>query len=76
MFYASISAECLRICRATSVAVQAIESIKVFLSRMESQGANRDKVKNYIRRTFNRHQISGKYNLTANDFVSAIFNDG
>ena len=75
MFYSSISAECLRICRATSVDVLAIESIKVFLSRMQSQGADKNKTKNYIRRAFSKHQISQKYNLTDNDFVTALFNE-
>ena len=75
MFYSSISAECLLICRATSVDVQAIESIKVFLSRMQGQGANKDKTRNYIRRAFGRHQISRKYNLTDNDLLSALFNE-
>ena len=76
MFYSSISAECLRICRATSADVQAVNSIKVLLSRMENQGAKQDKMKNYIRRAFNRHQISRKYNITDNDLVSALFNSG
>ena len=76
MFYSSISAECLRICRATSADVQAIKSIKILLSRMANQGAKQDKMKNYISRAFNRHQISRKYNITDNDLVSALFNSG
>ena len=73
MFYSSISAECLRICRATSTDVQAIFSIKSLLSRMRNQGADEAMMKNYVRRAFCRHQIGHKYNTTDHRFVSALF---
>ena len=41
MFYSSIAAECLRVCRATSSETQAVKSIKALHLRMCAQGADR-----------------------------------
>ena len=60
MFYSSIAAECLRVCRATSSENQAILSIKSLLFRMGRQGADNFKMKNFITRAFNRHQIGSQ----------------
>ena len=73
MFYSSIAAECLRIARATSSDTQAIVSIKSLLSRMCNQGADKWKMKNFITRAFNRHQIGLKYGVTDNSFVNQLF---
>ena len=74
MFYSSIAAECLRICRATSSENEAISSIKYLLLRMCNQGADKSKMKNFITRSFNRHQIGHKYGATDNSFVNKLFN--
>ena len=74
MFYTSIAAECLRICRATSWDIEAIKSIKSLLFRMGNQGAEKSKMKNFIAKTFNRHQISQKYGITENRLINQLFN--
>ena len=61
MFYSSIGAECLRICRGTSTSNQAKISIKSVTDRMMSQGANFTKMKNSIVRILNRHNINDKF---------------
>ena len=40
MFYSSIAAECLRICRATSASVDAISSIHTLFTRLTKQGVD------------------------------------
>lgn len=40
MFYSSITAECLRICRATTSSTQAVSSLNTLLDRMIKQGAD------------------------------------
>ena len=74
MFYTSIAAECLRICRATSWDIEAIKSIKSLLFRMGNQGAEKSKMKNFIAKTFNRHQISQKYGITEIRLINQLFN--
>ena len=73
MFYSSIAAECLRICRATSSDIQAILSMKSLILRMTNQGAEKSKMKNFITRAFNRHQISLNYGITDNSFINRLF---
>ena len=73
MFYSSIAAECLRICRATSSETQAILSIKSLLFRMCNQGADNSKMKNFVTRAFNRHQIGHKFGVADNSFTSRLF---
>ena len=73
MFYSSIAAECLRICRATTSETHAISSVKYLLLRMGKQGADKSKMKNFITRAFNRHQIGQKYGVTDNSFVNKLF---
>ena len=72
MFYSSITAECLRICRATTTHDDAITSIKGFLTRMMKQGAELPKIKNSIRKMVNKHQIAHKYNVNTNTFINQI----
>lgn len=74
MFYTSIAAECLRICRATSDIANATLSIKALAARMIKQGADLTKMKNCIGKTFNRHQINQKYGIHGNGFVKQLFN--
>ena len=64
MFYSSISAECLRICRATSSSNQAITSIHSIKDRMISEGADFLKMKNSIIKILKRHDIGQKFGKT------------
>ena len=73
MFYSSIAAECLRICRATSSDTQAIVSLKSLILRMSNQGAEETKMKNFITRACNRHQISLNYGVTIDSFINRLF---
>jgi len=73
IFYSSITAECLRICRATSSEIHAIRSIRLLLLRMSNQGSDKSKMMTCITRGLNRHQIALKYDVTVNSFVKKLF---
>ena len=73
MFYSSIAAECLRICRATSSDTQAASSITSLLTRMRNQGADKSVMKNSLTRAFNRHQIGLKFGTTVSTLVNLMF---
>ena len=55
MFYSSISAEILRICRASSQYQPFIDACDPFLKRMLEQGANRVNVNRSLNRLLTRH---------------------
>ena len=55
MFYATISAEILRIARATSAYSHFLDSVHTLLVRMKKQGANVSGIKNAIRKMILRH---------------------
>ena len=74
MFYASIAAETLRICRATSSMEKVIVSIKNLLSRMFNQGADKAKTKKALLKMFNKNKIGEKYNSTTNGLLDLLFN--
>ena len=73
MFYSSIAAECLRICRATSSKVHATASIKIVVARMIKQGADPSKMESCISKMFNRHDINRKFGVNDNSFVGQLF---
>ena len=73
MFYSSIAAECLRICRATSNYTYAATSINAVVSRMINQGAKMDRVKGTVTKMLNRHSISKKFGVPNNNFVHNLF---
>ena len=75
MFYSSIAAECLRICRATSLATDAITSMKTVVARMVKQGAVVSRMKNSIIKMFNRHQINQKFGVNDNSIVPKLFDN-
>ena len=56
IFYSSVSAEILRIARATSNQVNFIKSAKALLDRMTKQGANRNKLENILGKVYGRHR--------------------
>ena len=55
MFYSSIAAELLRICRVTSKLDGFINSSKILIKRMYQQGAIKDKIDKTCLKIFNRH---------------------
>ena len=55
MFYATISAEILRIARATSKYTFFLNSVRTLLDRMKKQGANVSGIKSSIRKMIGRH---------------------
>ena len=73
MFYSSISAECLRICRSTSELEQAVASISSLFTRMHSQGAETVQMKNSISKLFNRHKVGQKFGITTNNMLLNLF---
>ena len=73
MFYSSIAAECLRICRATTIGKHATSSIKSVVARMVNQGAILDRTKATVIKTLNRHNISEKFGFNDNSFVNKLF---
>ena len=73
MFYSSIAAECLRICRATSDHGHAAASINAVASRMVNQGAEINRMKGTVTKMLNRHRISEKFGVPNNTFVRKLF---
>ena len=55
MFYNTISAESLRIARASSNSINYSNSIKPLITRMLKQGANCTKIQTSLKKSFNRH---------------------
>ena len=75
MFYSSISAEVLRICRATENLADVNHSVKLLLSRMFKQGALKDKLKVALTRTLNKHSsLIIKFRTTTSDMVNGFLN--
>ena len=73
MFYSSITAESLRIFRASSTSNHAILSIQTLVTRMIGQGANIPTMKSCIAKMINRHQINLRYGTVENDIINRIF---
>ena len=73
MFLATISAEILRICRATSSVVQFIKTSKVFLHRMLRQGVDPLDVKKVLVKMINRHVLQfAKDNTKNRDLIQQL----
>ena len=73
MFYSSIAAESLRICRATTTSNNASLSVQALVKRMAKQGGDMLRMKYCIKRMVNRHQINLKFGLQGDEFVNQIF---
>ena len=72
-FFATINAEILRICRATSSVVQFIKTSKAFLHRMLRQGTNPLGVKKVLVKMINRHALQfEKYNTNNRDLIQQL----
>ena len=70
MFFATISAEILRICRTTSSVAQFIKTSKVFLHRMLRQGADPLGVEKILVKMIKRHALQfEKYNTNNRDLI-------
>ena len=70
MFFTTISAEVLRICRATSYVVQFFKTSKVFLHRMLRQEADPLGVKKVLAQIINRCALQfEKYNTNNRDLL-------
>ena len=73
MFFVTIIAEILRICRATSSVVRFIKTSKVFVHRMLRQGADPLGVKKVLVKMINRHAFQfEKYNTYNRDLIQQL----
>ena len=73
MVYSSISAEILRIARATSNTNKFLLSSKSLLFRMRNQGAKLDKIEKVLLKTFGRHSQSFSHlAVNAREFVNKL----
>ena len=73
IFFATISAEILRIYQATSSVAQFIRTSKDFLHRMLRQGADPLGVKKVLVKMINRHAIQfEKYNTNNRDLIQQL----
>ena len=73
MFFATISAEILRICQGTFSAVQFIKTSKVFLDRMLRQGADPLAVKKALVKMIKRHAFQfEKYSTNNRDLIQQL----
>ena len=73
MLFATISAEILRICRATSTVVQFIKTSKVFLHQMLRQGADPLNVKKVLVKMINLHVLQfEKCNTNNRDLIQQL----
>ena len=71
MFYSTICAEVLRICRATSSMDDAVLSVKSVVNRMIKQGASKETLRVFLKRSLNKHQISvRKFDTTTENFIN------
>ena len=72
MFYASISAEILRIARVSSSIDNFIYSSKVLIKRVKKQGATHDKLSKVLKKTYGRQQPLKQFGNNAVEFVTNI----
>ena len=75
MFYSTISAEVLRICRASSNLDYFKRACKPFLTHMILQGAKKDGTRISINRLVSRHsKVFGKFERPREQLVNIILN--
>ena len=73
MFYATIGAEVLRICRATSNYVFFLDSSRKLITRMCSQGADTEGIQRVLTKMINRHwEPFVKFNLSSEKIASDV----
>jgi hypothetical protein len=75
VFYGSIGAEILRIARATLKYDNFIQSVKPFISRMKTQGSDKEKVIKVFSKVINTNQDQfEKYGKNSRQIINAVFN--
>ena len=57
IFYSAIGAETLRIAKASNNSVSFSSSVRPLVHRMNSQGANENKLKSVLKKFFNSHNV-------------------
>ena len=57
VFYSAIGAETLRIAEASNNKISFSSSVRPLVQRMQKQGSNKIKVKNVLKKFFNKHQV-------------------
>ena len=73
MFYSTICAEILRICRATKQFHNLKVAIPQFLDRMKAQGGIKEGVKGSVNKLLKRHKVTfTKYNIPINAILSFV----
>ena len=73
MFYATISAEVLRICRATSHYKFFLDSAHKLIIRMRNQGADTQGIQRVVTKMINRHwEPFVKFNLSSEQIASDV----
>ena len=73
IYYSSIGAEILRICKASTNKNDCINSAKLLISRMICQGAEKVRLRNTLRKFYGRHmQIFQKVSENSIDFVNLL----
>ena len=73
MFYATIGAEVLRICRATSNYLFFLDSSRKLITRMCSQGADTEGIQRVLTKMINRHwEPFAKFDLSSEKIASDV----
>ena len=73
MFYATIGAEVLRICRATSNYDSFKDSARKLITRMGNQGADTQSIQRVVIKMINRHwEPFVKFNLSSEKIASDV----
>ena len=73
MFYATVNAEVLRICKATSRFETFCDTSQTLINRMIKQGANHSKLKTSLRKLLNRHSVHfSKYRRNNTDIINSV----
>ena len=73
MFYSSLGAEFLRICRVTSNLEDVLVTSALLINRMIKQGANERRIKSTLDKVINKHHcIFQKYNAGNNEIIRMI----
>ena len=73
MFYSTVCAEVLRICRATSSLNDAISSVKILITRMLNQGATKPTLTTFLTKSLNKHRIPlSRFNTSTKDFINKL----
>ena len=72
MFYSTINAEVLRICRATSSLNSFIETSLKLIDRMKKQGSKNKQIKLFIRRVVFKHDDFNRYGVDKEQLIRSL----